>query len=476
MYKRFIIAPLLLLNSLQTFAQSKDSVTLSLQECIETAITNNLSVKQSDLAMQRSHIGYNQSKTNLLPNISGSINQGLNKGRSIDPFTNAYINQELNYTNYSLGGNLVLFNGFALLNSIRQNLYAFQASKMDFQQQKDEIAINVMLAYLQILNNEELLKQAYNRVNLSRKQVAQAEISNQEGNIPPSQLSDLKGSLSNDELAVIGSENALNNAKISLAQYMNMPYNANLHVEQLNAEQVASLSQNGPDEIYAISLQTLASVKASSLRTKSAEIGIKMARASLYPSISLNANLFTNYSNAATRNVFTDSATVRTNGYVDINGQRNYVMTNQNNYRQEKISYSDQFKNNYSSGFSVGLQLPIFSGWYNRNKIALAKIDLKSAQYVEETTKNRLKQSIDQAYLDVQSSAQRYKTLQKQVEAYTQSFKAAEAKFNAGVGTVIEYSFAKNNLDGTNINLITERYNYILRVKILDYYQGKQLW
>ena len=450
---------------------------LNLQRCVETAISNNLTVKQSELAAQRSNIGYNQAKLNLLPNLSGNVSQGLNQGRSIDPFTNAYLNQQINYTNYAVGGSVVLFNGFLLWNTIKQNLLAFQASKLELQQQKDNLTLNVILAYLQILNNQELVNQSRNQAAVTQEQIHRSEILNKEGAIAPYQLADLKGQLSNDSLSIINNQNNLEAAKVALAQYMNVPYQKQQTFEPLNAEQLSSAYNNNPDAIYQAALVQLSLVKASTLRTKSAAKAVSSARGYLYPTLSLSANLYTNYSSAASKSIFTDSARVATGDYVNLqNGGKSYVVTNQINYRQEKISYQDQFKNNYNSAITLGLQIPIFTNLVARNRIALSKIDLKNAELTEQTTRIQLKQSVEQAFFNMTAASSRYRTLQSQVSSYTESFKATEVKFNAGVGTSVDYTVAKNKLDAANINLISARYDFILRMKILDYYQGKLTW
>ncbi|WP_198170252.1 TolC family protein [Mucilaginibacter arboris] len=456
---------------------TRNITSLNIQKCVEIAISNNLNVAQSELAAKRANIGFNQAKLNLLPNFGANVQQGLNQGRSIDPFTNAYLNQQINYTNYSVGGSIILFNGFVLWNTIKQNLLAFEASKQELQQQKDNLTLNVILAYLQILNNQELVNQSRNQAAVTQEQIRRSEILNKDGAIAPYQLADLKGQLSNDSLSIINNQNNLEAAKVALAQYMNVPYQKQQLFEPLNAEQLSSSYNNNPDAIYHAALEQLSLVKASNLRTKSAAKAVSSAHGYLYPTLSLNAYLYTNYSSAASKSIFTDSARVATNDYVNLqNGTRSYVMANQNNYRQEKISYQDQFKNNYNSAITLGLQIPIFTNWVARNRIALAKIDLKNAELVEQTTRIQLKQSVEQAFFNMIAAFSRYKTLQSQVSSYIESFKATEVKFNAGVGTSVDYTVAKNKLDAANINLISARYDYVLRMKILDYYQGKLTW
>ena len=133
-------------------------------------------------------------------------------------------------------------------------------------------------------------------------------------------------------------------------------------------------------------------------------------------------------------------------------------------------------KNNYSTSIRLGLSIPLLNSFIARNRIALAKIDLKNAQYVEENTKIRLKQLIEQAYFNMTAAFSRYQASVQQVAAFQESFRAAEVRFNAGASTSVEYLNSKNFLDRANINLIIARYDYILRTKVLDYYQAKPLW
>src|SRR5882724_4515341 len=221
------------------FGISQDSTgyKFTLKQCVDSAISNNLAVRQSDLQMQSSEISWKQAKANLLPSISGFANHGINEGRSIDPGTNSFINQQINFASYGLNAGVRVFGGLVLQNTIRQNALAYDASKMDLQQNKDNITLNVILAYLQVLSSADLLTQSLNQVEVSKKQVARLEILNNDGAIPPSQLYDLKGDLANAQLTVVGNRNALESAKISLCQLMNIDYNPNMKLEQLNADQ-----------------------------------------------------------------------------------------------------------------------------------------------------------------------------------------------------------------------------------------------
>jgi len=146
------------------------------------------------------------------------------------------------------------------------------------------------------------------------------------------------------------------------------------------------------------------------------------------------------------------------------------------NYSSERIRYGKQLDNNLSTSLSFNLRVPIFNSFLQRNRIKQAHIDLKNTELTAKSTRTQLQQDIEQAYINMTSASNRYKTLLEQVNAFIESFRAAEARFNAGVGNSIDYLMAKNNLDRSNINLINARYDFVLRMRVLDYYEGRQLW
>jgi outer membrane protein len=419
---------------------------LSLQECVQTAISNNLDVKQSGLSMERAAITWRQSKSNLLPNISGEVDHTLNQGRSIDLSSNSYVNQQNTSGSYSLSGNVTLFNGLRLLNTLKSSQYAYEASKMELQQYKDQLMLNVILAYLQILTNNDLLTQANKQANVTQKQAERLGLMDQEGAIKPSDLSDMKGQLADNKVTIITRQNDLDGARLALAQLMNIAYNRDMEVEQLRADQVEMNYAATPDSIFQVALQQLAIIKAADLRTKSAEKAVQAARGNLFPSVGLGGGFYTPFSSTAR-----DSSL-------------------------QKIGYYDQLSNNYRTYVGVGISIPIFNNFRYRNQIALAKIDLKNAGYVAQTRQIQLKQVIEQDYFNMTASKNKYQALLEQVAAYAESFRAAEVRYNAGASTSVDYLIAQNNLDRANVNLIIARYDYVLRTKILDYYLGKPLW
>jgi outer membrane protein len=459
-----------------SFTSNSQTNSITLKQAVETGIQNNLDVKQSDLRMQTAAVNWRQSKANLFPSLEGFANHGTNQGRSIDPFTNAFVNQSVNYAGYGLNTSVILFNGLAIQSNIRQNALTYEATRLELQQEKDNLTLSIILAYLQALNNGDLLTQSRNQADVSRKQVERLNVLFGEGAIPPLQLYDLKGQLANDELAIVNNQNALNASKLSLSQLMNIPYDKNLQLEKLSVDQFSTNYDVTPEAIYQKAVEQLAIVRAAQLRTQSAEKGIKSARGELYPRLALSGNVTTNYSSAANRDVFVNTTEVATPQYVFLNGVRTPVFAPRDNFAAQKIKYNEQLDNNLFTSVNLGLRIPLFNALQARSRVKLAQIDQKNAEYVEQTTRTQLSQAIEQAYFNMTSAQDRYKVLTDQVNAFQESFRVAEIRFNEGVTTSVDYIIAKNNLDRANLNLISARYDYLFRTKILDYYQSKPLW
>lgn len=216
----------------------------------------------------------------------------------------------------------------------------------------------------------------------------------------------------------------------------------------------------------------LATFKARELRVEAARKGVHVARSSYIPTVSLFGQINTNYSSAAQIFLETGTRRVETGGIITIDGQELPEMADQPIFAGEEITYNDQFTNNLNSVIGVSVRVPILNGLEVRNNVALEKINHQEAILEQENTKLQLKQAIEQAYNDMMAAYNRHEILQEEVEAYEESFRINEIRFNSGVSNIVEYTISKNNLDNARINLANARYEYLLRVKVLDYYRG----
>ena len=481
-------------QSQNTAAQAQNSMTAlsltdtiynpivySLQQCVDSALKNNPTVKTTFFTSETAKINYDQQRSTMLPSINAYGNYLNNGGKSVNPTTYTYINENYNSGYYQAQATLVLWNGFSIQNFIRQYALNYQATQMDYQQAKDLMTVNVILAYLTVLSNEEQLTMAKAQAEATRGKVKLLELENAEGAITPSTLSDMKGQLGTDELSVVTTQNTLETNKLALAQFMNIPYTPNLEFQQLSANNLTPVMYDATvDQIYQNAAQNLAQVKAANLHLASAVKGVKANFGNMLPSLSFYALAYSNYSTAATSQSYINTTTVPTKSYVNVNGGQSFVYSPQDNYSlPQAIPFGTQFKNDEYYQLGLQLNIPILQGFRLRTPYRQAKINLEQAKFNASTTMIQLKQSVESYYVTMMNAFRTYNTLAQQVKDYEESFRAAEIRFNAGsvsVLTSLDYLTAKNNIDHATISLIQAKYNYILQTKILDYFQGKLTW
>ena len=446
--KLTILAFIYVFTGLTTSLHSQTTQTsYTLKQCIEAALANNVDVKQADFDLERSWVNLRGAKGQMIPDLIGDIDHTRRQGRSIDPNSNGYITDANTTAGYSLTSGVTLFQGFRLFNNLKSNQYLYEASKMGLQQQKDVITLRVILAYLDVLTNSDVLTQTEQQSETIKKQVERLEILNREGAIKPSDLYDLKGELSGLQLSITDTRNNLNSSRLVLAQLMNVPFNEQMTVERLTAEQFDMTYQITPDTIYQVALEQLAQIRNVDLVKKAREKEVNSARGGLFPRVSVGAGITSDFSAAARDRV-----------------------------TQSKIAYFKQLDNNNSPYVGIGLNIPFMNGFSARNRLSQAKINLKQAEFLAETQRIQLKQNIERDYLNLHATLDRYQALVEQVAAYKENFRAAEVRFNNGAANSVDYLIAKNKLDNANISLIVARYGYVLRTRILDYYQGKLSW
>jgi outer membrane protein len=435
-FRNYIIIFLLALG-FNAHAQQQGNV-LTLQQCIDTAIKNNLNVQQTAITAERARIGYVQAKDNMIPTVSGGISRELSTGRAVNPANNSYINQSLTYDSYNLQGSVTVFNGLALQSAIKQASLAYQSGKMAYQAAKDIVTVTVITSYLQVLDAEAILNQTKSQLAVAKEGADRVEILEKEGaNKLASDVYDQRGLLQASNVNVVTAQNSQNSAMLNLFQVMNVSYNRNAELEPLNAETLRGNKDVLPDQVYQTALEQLADVKAATLMRQSAEKEVKYYKGLLYPSLALGYGINTNYANS------------------------------------NPISYTDQFKNNYGTYVQLGLNIPIFTNHFKKNQVSLAKLDLLNYKYVEENAKITLKQNVEQAYYNMMAAYNKYQALDEESKAYTESFRISKIRYEAGVLTSVDYITSKNNMDAANLNLISARYDYFIYSKVLDYYQGK---
>lgn len=464
-----------------TQAPANVGETWSLQECADYALANNITIKRSEQLVRSNEALFFQSKAALLPSINGSASYNFNAGRTLDPTTQDFVNQNVQSSNLGVTGSLLLFQGGQQLNSIKQSRTLVAASQLDVQQSKNDVALNVVIYYAQVLSMQELLEIAKLQVNTSDLQVQRTSKLVQAGSLPETNLLDLKAQLAADRTALITAQNNLNIARLNLMQAMNLPATDNFTVEKIEVPVPTSAEyEKGVQEVYEVAEKTQPFVQSADLKVQSSRIGVAVARGAYFPSLSLVAGFSTNYSNA--RVLFEGGGT----NPIPPNNIIGYVLGNagapvsnapvdQIPRTEIKYHYFDQVKDNLSQFVGIRLNIPILNGWQTRTAVSRSYINLRTDEIAAQTTRIQLRQTLEQAYNNMRAAAAQYSSSVEQVAALELAFKATENRFNVGLLNSVDYALAKVNLDRARATLVQAKYDYILRTKVLDFYQNKPL-
>ena len=450
-------------------AQSEEATPYTLDECISAAIQNNLDLKSTRLDAMSSQVYFKKSKSTLLPSINGSYNLGIANGRNIDPYTNAYVDERLTFSNAGLGLDATVFNGFRLINGWKQAKLNLQAAEMEIEAAKQTLILEVTLAYLRVLSDQDLVVLAKARIKTTEDQLARLKTFYDAETGNPVEYQDLQGQLASDLANLSENKNALKSSILSLNTLVNT--DEKITAAALNNKLEPEKYPYTADEVYTQALNVFPTIKSNELSLASAEKGVAIARSQFTPEISFFANVNTNFSSAARRYNALGTSVVGTNDFVSVDNQNYQVLSNQTNYSSLDIPYNDQFENNVNSAFGIAVSIPILNGFRAKNNVTLQKIKQDEAQNAVEQTKLDLKEAIGQSYNAMLSAFERYQLLQDQVDAYRESFRINEIRFNSGVSNSVEYLISKNNLDNAEINLSNVRYGYTLRAEVLEYYR-----
>lgn len=446
----------------------------TLEKCINYAIDNNIQIKMQDLSVQNANQAYLKSKMLFLPNLNGSASQNYTLGRSIDALTNEFAENNVSSNNFSLSSSVTLFNGFQNINTLKQNSLNFQASLEDLQKAKNDISLNIASAFLQILFNDELLFVAQNQVELSKQQVDRNKKLYDAGSIAQGNYLDMGSQLASDEMQLVTAENQLSMSYLTLYQILELNFNDSFEIEKPEIlEPETNITIPTPEEIYQEAVQKLPQIRSAELKMKSAEKGFLIAKGYRSPKLILNGVYSTGYSSQRQNVSGFSPSTPVLSGYT-IDGAGNILDVYSYNFKYDYTtpSFSSQLKDNKSKSISFGLSIPIFNNWQANYSISSSKINALNSKYSYDLAEKQLQKEIQQVYADATAALKKYFAAKKSVTASQESFRYIQQKFDVGLINSVDFNLAKNNLAKARSELIQAKYEYVFRIKILDFYRG----
>ena len=418
----------------------------TLEKCIDYALEHNIQVKQQAINNQYNKNTLDQSKYELLPSLNGSASGNLNSGRSVDPYTYEFTTENVTSYNFSINSSVTLFAGLQQYNTIKANEFNLQASLKDYEKLKNDIALNISSAYLQILFAEELLAIAENQLAITQQQVDRTQKLVDAGSLAQGSLLEVQAQAANEELSIINAQNNLNLAYLTLTQLLELESTDGFEIAK---PEIAELDESKivqtVSSIFHEGVTLLPQIQSAELNLKSAEKSLAVARGGYLPRLTLSGSYYTGYSS-------------------------NRISPTGGDY-----VFNDQFKDNAYKNVSISLSVPIFNNMRTNTNVKNSKLTVLNNQFLLESAKNQLYKEIQQAHADAVASLKKYKASEKTLEATQESFRYTQQKFDVGLVTSVDYNLAKNQLTKVQSDLLQAKYEYLFKSNVLQYYRGKQI-
>ncbi|MFA6260657.1 MAG: TolC family protein [Bacteroidia bacterium] len=449
----------------------------TLEECVNTGLKNNITLKQQELNKESAKADMFQSRMNMLPSVNASATNNWNIGFAIDPVTNASTRDATFRSNsVGLSASWTLFNGFQNMNNYRLQRTNTQAIDQDVLNTKNNMALQICNAYLQVLLSMELAESRRLQTQATQLQVNKQEKMYELGGSSRTKLLQLRAQLSNEELQAVLAENQLDQAYLTLWQSMNILPDTVNKVKKPEVDMTKMQDEaRTADQVFEAYAQNSPELKAAELRTRSAEIGTSIAVGGRSPRLSLGAGLNSFYT---TQNITPTS--FETNwvpfGY-DANRNPSGLFTPVSYITGTKtVPFSEQFDKNLGKNIGLQLSIPIFNGWQVNNNIQKQRINQMNAGLNEQQVRNTTYKNINQAYLDFKSALKKYEFNVQNLDANKESAALADAQFSLGAIGMNDYLQTRNAYLQAETNFLQAKYELQFRRKVLDFYLGKPLY
>ncbi|MBT5426244.1 MAG: TolC family protein [Bacteroidetes bacterium] len=434
----FLLTGFLIASSL--FGQTE----WTLDQCISYAQEHNIKIKQLELSVDLAQNNFLQSKLDPLPSINGGVGHTYRFGRSVDPLTYEFTNQNTVGSAFYARSGLDLFKGFQKIHSIKKGRLELDKKLADLDRARNDLALTITRYFLEVMYNQDMLVIAGNQLEISGHQLAQTQILVNAGSLPAGDVLEIESQIAYDELILVNTQNQLDLSFLDLSQLLDIenPENFSILRPDFSNFELSHQAED-PVMVYNQALKTLPRVRFAELAVLSSERDLKIANSHLSPSLYMTSTFGSGYSDQI----------------MDIiSGQ--------------VMPFYDQIQFASTSSISFSLSIPVFNSWSNRINIKNARLAVLNSQYELELTRNQLRKEIQLAAADARAAMKRFQASNKSSLSLERSFNYTEKKYNLGALTSLDYIIAKNKLVKARSELLQAKYGYIFNSKILDFYNG----
>jgi outer membrane protein len=446
----------------------------TLEECVKYALENNITIQNSELDLKNASIDKKDAFGRYLPSVKGSASHSWNIGLNQDVTTGVLRNQTTQYSSVGIEAGVDIYKGLQNQNTYRRAKLSMIASQYQLLKIQEDVSLNVANAFLQILSFKEDLKVKKEQLSIDEKRLKRSEEMVKAGTIPRGDLFDLKATIATDKQNITVSENSLLISKLSLAQLLQLKEFADFDVvDDTNINDENNIMSQKPIDIYNKAKETRTELKLAQTNLEIAEKNVAIAKGAYQPTISAfyGFNTRVSYSDiitGSTPNIANPTSQI---GFVE--GTNQAVL--QNNYSPVlggPQPIFDQFSDNKGHNFGLQLNVPIFNGFSVRNNVERNKVSLEKSKIDLEQKSLDLQRNVYTAFTDAKGALNTYESATVALEARQQSYDYAKEKYDVGLMNSFDFIQAQTLLTNAQTDVIRTKYEYMFRIKILEFYFG----
>ena len=416
-----------------------DQVIWSLQDCIDYAALNNLTVLDAQLDASSAAVNYKQSKQQRLPNLTGSASESYSRGYSIDPITSNYVNQDIFSTSTSLNTSITLFQGSQLNNQIDQNALLLDQSALFIEEAKNNITLSLTEAYLQALYYKEAIAVAQNTLAGSQQESKIAKSRYDAGAIAKKDYSDALSQEASNNYELIQAQNSYEAQLLLLRQLLELEPETTFDIVDPDIDYNGSTLLLDKVDVYHNALNTLPEIAASKLDIDISEKDLDIAKGAYLPTLSLTGSLGS--------------------GYTSI----------------QDMSFTDQFDINFNQRLGLSLSVPIFNRGQTKANVQNAKINIEKANIAMRTQEKELYNKVETAWRNARSSQEQLLAAEAARNAAKDSYDLAQKQYEVGAINTTDLVLTQNTYSNAEQNYIQAKYLGILYAQLLQFYQGNEI-
>jgi outer membrane protein len=420
----------------------------TLQDCIDYALTNNITLKKSQLQKESATEDLKGAKAALLPSVNASTNQSLGyqpwKNSGISTVTNGVVNTKVDKTSYngsySVNGQWTVWNGGRNTNTVKLDRLAEQEAELSLQETANNIQERIAQIYAQILYLDESVKVGEQTLVTSKKNEERGQEMVNVGKMSKADLAQLTSQRANDEYGIVETRSQLLNYKLQLKQLLEItdetPFD--VAIPEISDERI--LAAIPPlQSVYEQALLNRPEIERSQLAVKSSDVSLSIAKAGWMPNINLQGGVTTSTNSLSS------------------------------------IGWGSQIKNNVNTSLGVGVSVPITDGRSTKTAVNKAKIQQLQAALDLQDQQKTLYSNIQQFWLNATTNQEKYKAAQSSVESAKQSYELLSEQFRLGLKNIVELLTGKNNLLQAEQNQLQSKYQTIYNKQMLEFYQGGEI-